>query len=376
MATAHSNTATDNLLEGLLKLNVNAVRLGRPANVRSGLWNHTLDAKLLSHPTMTSARARLDMAVDVYRELKAEGVKGEDFGMAQRMLTHAKKRVSELEEQCITQILKEADVVVSTCIGAGGETLSNFIRSEDMQFATVLIDEAAQCMESASLPTLVLGCQRLILIGDQNQLPPVVASPVALEYGLGVSLFSRLAAGGLTPILLTDQYRMHPKIAEFSSEMFYGGRVKSRVEPQARPLPQGFRWPNKKVPVIFIDVSPVAALGKEMGKGQGQEPVFDVLEYAYGTSTAVRDKGSDERRKSDSKGGDERGIGATAVAEGEIGHKRLMGFERMSNATQASYYNDAEVTVVLEILEGFVKRGVVSLSDIGVISPYNAQVRR
>ena len=53
--------------------------------------------------------------------------------------------------------------------------------------------------------------------GDQNQLPPVVASPSALEHGLGVSLFARLAAGGMKPSLLNEQYRMHPKIAEFSS---------------------------------------------------------------------------------------------------------------------------------------------------------------
>ena len=51
----------------------------------------------------------------------------------------------------------------------------------------------------------VLGAERLILIGDQNQLPPVVASPQALEHGLGVSLFARLAISGITPILLNEQ---------------------------------------------------------------------------------------------------------------------------------------------------------------------------
>ena len=52
---------------------------------------------------------------------------------------------------------------------------------------------------------------------DQNQLPPVVSSPQALEHGLGVSLFARLSAGGMEPCLLNEQYRMHPKIAEFPS---------------------------------------------------------------------------------------------------------------------------------------------------------------
>ena len=98
--------------------------------------------------------------------------------------------------------------------------------------------------------------ERLILIGDQNQLPPVVASPKALEHGLGVSLFARLAAGGIEPVLLDEQHRMHPKIAEFPSLRFYNGKVKSRVRPDQRPLPSGFHWPNPKVPVCFIDVGP------------------------------------------------------------------------------------------------------------------------
>ena len=32
---------------------------------------------------------------------------------------------------------------------------------------------------TAVLPALVLGCERLVLVGDQNQLPPVVLSPIA-----------------------------------------------------------------------------------------------------------------------------------------------------------------------------------------------------
>lgn len=35
-------------------------------------------------------------------------------------------------------------------------------------------------------------CQHLALIGDHQQLPPIITSPEALEGGLGVSLFERL----------------------------------------------------------------------------------------------------------------------------------------------------------------------------------------
>ena len=101
------------------------------------------------------------------------------------------------------------------------------------------------------------GCERLVLVGDQNQLPPVVMSPSALQKGLGVSLFSRLIAGGLSPLLLDQQYRMHPAIASFPSSQFYGGRLLSdHVSPADRPVPPGIDWPNPAVPVLFINVSP------------------------------------------------------------------------------------------------------------------------
>ena len=52
------------------------------------------------------------------------------------------------------------------------------------------------------------------------------------------------------------------------------------------------------------------------------------------------------------------------------------GFESTSNASQTSYFNEAEAEVVTRVLEVLVSKGQVSLTDIGVITPYNAQVHR
>ena len=112
-----------------------------------------------------------------YTTIKSNGTGGADLGAVQRSLGDAKKSFTEIENTCVNRVLLAAEVIVSTCIGAGSETLRRLTGKEDIRFSTVLVDEAAQCMESATLPTLVHGCERLILIGDQNQLPPVVASP-------------------------------------------------------------------------------------------------------------------------------------------------------------------------------------------------------
>ena len=155
-------------------------------NVRSVLWHYTLDAKLQQEPEWTDYRAILDTAVDQYNRMKTVG--GPSLGQAQRDLTTAKRAFETVERRCTQDILMKAEVIVSTCIGAGTDTLRSFADMENVEFRTVLIDEAAQCMESATLPTLMYGCERLVLIGDQNQLPPVVTSPSALQYGLGAPL--------------------------------------------------------------------------------------------------------------------------------------------------------------------------------------------
>jgi superfamily I DNA and/or RNA helicase len=49
--------------------------------------------------------------------------------------------------------------------------------------------------------------ESLLLVGDPQQLPPTVRSRNAEGLGLGTSLFLRLQAMGMKPMLLDTQYR-------------------------------------------------------------------------------------------------------------------------------------------------------------------------
>ena len=71
------------------------------------------------------------------------------------MLEKAQNRFFAVEKTCTQQLLSAADVVVSTCIGSGADVLREFGQEEGVRFSTILLDEAAQCMESALLPALV-----------------------------------------------------------------------------------------------------------------------------------------------------------------------------------------------------------------------------
>ncbi|MCL7035661.1 hypothetical protein MKW94_006378, partial [Papaver nudicaule] len=90
----------------------------------------------------------------------------------------------------------------------------------------LVIDEAAQLRECESvIPLQLKGIRHAILIGDECQLPAMVASKVSDDAGFGRSLFERLSYLGHSKHLLKIQYRMHPKISAFPNANFYENQI-------------------------------------------------------------------------------------------------------------------------------------------------------
>ena len=99
---------------------------------------------------------------------------------------------------------------------------------------------------------LVLGCRQVVLVGDHQQLGPVIKSKKATRAGLIRSLFERLVVLGNRPIRLQVQYRMHPCLSEFSSGMFYEGTLQNGVTaPERLQRNVGFPWPVPDTPMFF-----------------------------------------------------------------------------------------------------------------------------
>lgn len=128
-------------------------------------------------------------------------------------------RENELRRRKFQQeILDGAHVLCTTLSGAGHEMFKNL----NVEFETVIIDEAAQCVELSALIPLKYGCTKCILVGDPKQLPPTVLSQSAAQYGYDQSLFVRMQRRSPKDIHLLDtQYRMHPEISKFPSQEFY-----------------------------------------------------------------------------------------------------------------------------------------------------------
>ena len=132
-------------------------------------------------------------------------------------------RDAEMSRRRIQQeILDSAHIICATLSGSGHEMFQGL----NIEFETVIIDEAAQSIELSALIPLKYGCSKCILVGDPKQLPPTVLSREAARFQYEQSLFVRMQANSPGDVhLLNTQYRMHPEISLFPSNAFYDAKL-------------------------------------------------------------------------------------------------------------------------------------------------------
>ena len=269
LATAESNVAVDNLLEGLLELGVQAVRIGRPVKVREHLRQATLDAQIERHPMQEELHFIREQNDELRKSLS--GLKGKEKGMAHKDVNRNFKEMRAIEGNMIASVLDGAEVICATTIGVG----HNLLR--DRRFPVVLMDEATQASEPSALVPITRGCRQLVLVGDHKQLPPTVISDAAQQCGLGQSLFERLTECGLETHMLTTQYRMHPTIREYPSARFYDDRLDDGCTPADRPPAAGFLWPDWDHPVAFVPIEGSELVDDEGGSKSNLDEAAKVI---------------------------------------------------------------------------------------------------
>jgi hypothetical protein len=126
-------------------------------------------------------------------------------------------------------LAKTRQVVAGTCVGLG----QSQIRLEGASFDWVIVDEAARCTSGELAVPLQLG-SRIVLVGDQRQLRPMVDRTVQVglrqefrgipREELERSDFERAFAspyGRRNAQVLDEQYRMAPAISDMVSSIFY-----------------------------------------------------------------------------------------------------------------------------------------------------------
>ncbi|MCY4729046.1 AAA family ATPase [Natronomonas gomsonensis] len=139
---------------------------------------------------------------------------GSETGVREDMQEYRLERSGDPRERAAA--LRDASVVAATTAACGSRVL------KEQQFDAAVVDEAGQLTEPGTFLAANLA-DRFVLVGDHQQLPPVVRA----ENDLQESLFQRLIeAYPEAGVMLDKQYRMSQRVQYFSSREFYDGALR------------------------------------------------------------------------------------------------------------------------------------------------------
>lgn len=242
LVSAPSNTAVDNIAKGLIRANVSILRLGNTSKVDADIFSHTPEGKLANAKQQKEIKT-LKKRAEEFRRMALKYKRS--FGKAEREqrnllfkeVKNIRAEIKNIQAYNEEKLYEEAQVICGTPIGLYDAKLNH------INFETLVIDEAGQCIEPLAWCIFPLG-KKYVLAGDHLQLPPTVLNNEATNMGLSKSILEVCVEAIKNIFLLNTQYRMRASIAGFSGSYFYKGLLQT-----ARHLA------DKGVHVSFIDMA-------------------------------------------------------------------------------------------------------------------------
>lgn len=294
LITAQTHSAVDNLLLRLLPYDLPLLRLGNSARI---------------HPQLQE--------------------------ISEARLTVNCKTVEQLSEA-----LQKPSIVGVTCLGAGHALFQH------RKFDYCIVDEATQVLQPTVLRSLS-HCSKFILVGDPEQLPPLLRSREARARGADETLFQRLDCEEATAVL-TLQYRMNRSITKLANQLTYGQALKcanEKVETaklKLDPLKNACLWAQRALQthleqaVLLLDTSDCSQRCLDfVARSKQLEETSVSIEQHYGES------------------------------EPAVLPNRTL--------RRPKYTNYCEASIVIHLLRQLLDAGY-DASRVGVIAPYRAQV--
>ena len=161
------------------------------------------------------------------------------------------------------------------------------------------------------------------MAGDHKQLDATVKSDEASRKGLSLSLFERVMRYEQTVSkMLNEQYRMNSLIMDWSSHAMYEDSLIAHKSVKDRTM---------------SDIITPSSMALDLGLAQSAQEVLSSPLMFIDTAGSLMHEGIDEESKNESK------------------------------------YNNGECDIVIQVLKELISYGVRK-ADIGVITPYSAQV--
>ncbi|MEY7852003.1 AAA domain-containing protein [Natrarchaeobius sp. A-rgal3] len=139
---------------------------------------------------------------------------GSESGVRDDMEPYRLERAGDPAERVAE--LQNAKIVAATTATCGSRMM------KEQAFDAALVDEAAQLTEPGTFAAVNLA-DRFVLVGDHEQLPPVVRAENDLTESLFERLVERYPEAG---VMLDRQYRMNQRIQAFASREFYDGQLR------------------------------------------------------------------------------------------------------------------------------------------------------
>jgi ATP-dependent RNA/DNA helicase IGHMBP2 len=254
--SAPSNSAVDLVVELLNKKNISVLRIGNPIRISETCFDSTLDAKIKNHSDFKTLKKYKEDLQQLIKQ-KNKFIRNfnrearEERSSIRKEIGDLKKTIFAFEKNIREDIFSKSKVIASTVIGIASSEFSGKI------FDTLIMDEASQLSE----PFAWVGISRakkLILCGDQEQLPPVVKSEAAKKKGLEVSLLEKLFIqenSSIPKLFLNTQYRMNDTIMQFSNIEFYNSLLSSHETNKTRDMESVLNAKVSIPTIIWIDTS-------------------------------------------------------------------------------------------------------------------------
>lgn len=188
------------------------------------------------------------------------------------------------------EFIRDAITNYIESIGATNQ-IAGSIGLADLEFENVILEEAARSNPLELIIPITKAQERIILIGDQKQLPHFLEEDILDELEITISsdnfntkekmreslfniIFKNLEKIKPTrTITLTEQFRMHPFIGDFISRIYYDNKLKPgfKNQEELRKHNLNINWAKDKV-TIFCDIN------KSQGLEAGDKSKFRVAE--------------------------------------------------------------------------------------------------
>uniref|UniRef100_A0A8C9ZK14 DNA replication ATP-dependent helicase/nuclease n=1 Tax=Sander lucioperca TaxID=283035 RepID=A0A8C9ZK14_SANLU len=278
LLTSYTHSAVDNILLKLKRFRVGFLRLGQGQKVHPDILPYTEE----------SAR---------------------------------KKGVHSLSE--LEQLYNKELVVATTCMGIKHPIFTR------RRFDFCIVDEASQISQPICLGPLFYA-KRFVLVGDHQQLPPIVQNQEARSLGMDESLFKRLELHSGAVVQLNVQYRMNRQIMSLSNSLMYEGRLECGSERTATAL---------------LTLPFVLSVQSELSSYSKTHPQHDLA-----------------------------WIQPTLLPSNPVCFLDCSTVPALESVEQGGVSNPTEAALIHKILSLLIKAGCKP-SDIGVIAPYRQQLK-